>query len=233
MSSTAGTSSSHGSSTGAPALTTTTVRGLRVVDAPRRARPGGRAARATSGRSPRSRPRAWCRRRRSRRRRRARARPRRSSSASASPNGGWKLSWNVTPCRRRRPRRRRTTSSVSPSASVTGTPCCGGANSASPRSAPGAQRELSSKAGSPSQREPVAARPGAADDVLARRARRASVVWTSIAATARIERAEPRELADLALLGGEHRPSASRKRSRRADVGDRQPRVRRARRART
>ena len=34
VSSTAGTSSAHGSSTGAPALTTTTVRGLAVVDAP-------------------------------------------------------------------------------------------------------------------------------------------------------------------------------------------------------
>ena len=68
-----------------------------------------------------------------------------------------------------------------------------------------AQRELDVEGRLPAQLELEATGARAADDVLARRSAR-SVVWTSIAADRRVQRAEPGELADLAVLGAEHGP---------------------------
>ena len=83
------TSSAHGSSTGAPALTTTTVRGLAAATRRDELVLAAGQRERRRGRSPRSRPPRWCRPRRPRRRRsrgqrdRARRAPRRRCRAAA------------------------------------------------------------------------------------------------------------------------------------------------------
>ena len=150
-SSTAATSSAHGSSTGAPALTTTTVLRIRGTRA-ERAHPGGRGATARCDRSPHSRPPRLSQRRARRRRPHERATPlvrsppRRCRWASCSP------SWRLIPTPRPADPTSyaSTTSSSSPRSSQIWCTACGGIMRASITSASGGSSSSTSNTASPS-----------------------------------------------------------------------------------
>ncbi len=212
----AGTSSAHGSSTGAPALTTTTVRGFAA--ATRRTSSSWRPGSASESRSKPSLstssvvPTTTTATSASRASASARARPS-SSGSDGSPALSWKVTTDGSSTARRS-----STSSVAPASSRTRRSCCGGCMCARAMSASGGSVRSTSCAGSspsasakrPAPEQPTTYSPGSLACSVARTSMAATRSTGTPSANAPIHAKAPPKRCSLPSSA----PSASRKRTR-------------------